>query len=165
MYLPYYIDPTYVLVIIGLVITLAASAKVKTTFANLRNVEGDRCKPGDLGLRIGRLVKAQLAAQGRDAHYRYQRRQGQLCKFGNKMQCAGIHRPAVKACGQPFRDVCDNEQAEQNLKISFPQPRYEAVALDSEYHYEHGKCTDKYNCSVVCQVDLSPDFVAVFFLL
>ncbi len=33
MYLPYYIDPTYVLVIIGLVITLAASAKVKTTFA------------------------------------------------------------------------------------------------------------------------------------
>jgi Zn-dependent membrane protease YugP len=35
---PFYLDPTYVLVIIGIVITLAASARVKTTFAKYSRV-------------------------------------------------------------------------------------------------------------------------------
>jgi Zn-dependent membrane protease YugP len=35
---PYFFDPTYVLVIIGLVITLAASARVKSTFAKYSRV-------------------------------------------------------------------------------------------------------------------------------
>jgi Zn-dependent membrane protease YugP len=42
-YYPYYFDPTYVLVIIGIIMTLAASAKVKSTFAKysrIRSVSG-----------------------------------------------------------------------------------------------------------------------------
>ncbi len=38
MYFPYYYDPTYILVIIGIIITLAASAKVRSTFAKYSGV-------------------------------------------------------------------------------------------------------------------------------
>jgi len=37
-YFPYYLDPTYILVIIGIILTLAASARVKSTFAKYSRV-------------------------------------------------------------------------------------------------------------------------------
>lgn len=38
MFFPYYFDPTYILVIIGVILSLAASAKVRTTFAKYSRV-------------------------------------------------------------------------------------------------------------------------------
>lgn len=38
MFFPYYFDPTYILVLIGVVLSLAASAKVKSTFAKYSSI-------------------------------------------------------------------------------------------------------------------------------
>ena len=50
MYYPMYFDPTYILVLIGVVICLIASAKMNSTFSRysrVRNHSGMRCCRAD----------------------------------------------------------------------------------------------------------------------
>ena len=60
-----YYDPTYILVLIGVVLSLLASAKVKTTFAKYSNYRNSNGMTGaQAAQRIHQLLRAALGTQG-----------------------------------------------------------------------------------------------------
>ena len=63
----FYVDPTYVLLIIGMVLALAASGKMKSTFARYQQV---RSHSGLTGAQTAQRLSAEYADDGQFEGYR-----------------------------------------------------------------------------------------------